>query len=90
LRSISARAGHHSHGGQADDDRRRPRRAHRLTCSPLQDSDPKPKAAVATSSSSLKPAASGGLGFGTILFVGMVAVGAYMAYQSLNQDSTKA
>ncbi|KAF1823542.1 putative cytochrome b5 [Dissoconium aciculare CBS 342.82] len=54
------------------------------------DSDPKPKAAVATSSSSLKPAASGGLGFGTILFVGMVAVGAYMAYQSLNQDSTKA
>jgi len=54
------------------------------------DSDPKPKAAVATSHSSLKPTSSGGLGFGTFIFIGMVAVGAYMAYQSLNQDSTKA
>jgi len=54
------------------------------------DSDPKPKAAVATSHSSLKPTNSGGLGFGTFIFIGLVAIGAYMAYQSLNQDSTKA
>jgi len=54
------------------------------------DSDPKPKAAAASSSHSAGASSGGGLSFGTILMFGLVAIVGYVAYQSMNSNENKA
>jgi len=54
------------------------------------ESDPKPKAAAASTSHSAGASSGGGLSFGTILMFGLVAIVGYVAYQSMNSNENKA